>query len=102
VLYYNTEWLLQSMVADQAAYGFTHVTQPCYNGVTVCSDPRNICFSTAFIPVRKRTYLQRRALRQWLRRNRLALGFSLEGGVVRSVNSQEAGLGRLRFRLGFG
>ena len=50
MLYYNTEWLLQSMVADQAAYGFTHVTQPCYNGVTVCSDPSQYLFFDSFHP----------------------------------------------------
>jgi phospholipase/lecithinase/hemolysin len=50
VLYYNTEALLQNIVANPAAYGFTNVTQPCFNGVTVCSDPSQYLFFDDFHP----------------------------------------------------
>ncbi len=49
-LYYNTEGLLESIVADPSAYGFTNVTQPCYNGATVCSDPSQYLFFDSFHP----------------------------------------------------
>ena len=44
VKYFDTSALLQAMVSDPSAYGFTNVTAPCYNGVTVCSDPAQYLF----------------------------------------------------------
>ncbi len=42
--YFNTFALLNGIVADPAAYGFTNVTTPCFNGMTVCSDPSQYLF----------------------------------------------------------
>ncbi len=36
--------LLNEIVADPVAYGFTNVTTPCFNGTTVCSDPSQYLF----------------------------------------------------------
>ena len=46
VHYYDTNGLLETIVADPSAYGFTNVTQACYNSVaqTLCSDPNNYLF----------------------------------------------------------
>lgn len=50
VAFYNTANLLRSMVADPSAFGFTNVTDPCFNGVTVCSDPSQYLFWDDFHP----------------------------------------------------
>ena len=48
--YYDTANLLDEVVADPAAYGFTNVTTPCFNGTTVCSDPNQYLFWDGFHP----------------------------------------------------
>ena len=42
--------LQQATLADPAAYGFTNVTAPCFNGVTVCSNPDEYFFWDDFHP----------------------------------------------------
>jgi phospholipase/lecithinase/hemolysin len=42
--YVDTFALLHAIVADPHAYGFTDVKDPCFNGVTVCSDPNQYLF----------------------------------------------------------
>jgi phospholipase/lecithinase/hemolysin len=39
VIYSDVYGLLNSVTQNPGAYGFTDVTTPCFNGVTVCSDP---------------------------------------------------------------
>jgi len=48
--YFDTANLLDEVVADPAAYGFTNVTTPCFNGTTVCSDPNQYLFWDGFHP----------------------------------------------------
>jgi phospholipase/lecithinase/hemolysin len=48
--YYDTANLLDEVVANPAAYGFTNVTTPCFNGSTVCSDPSEYLFWDGFHP----------------------------------------------------
>jgi phospholipase/lecithinase/hemolysin len=50
VVFYNTATLLDEMVADPSKYGFTNVTDPCFNGTTVCSDPSQYLFWDSFHP----------------------------------------------------
>jgi phospholipase/lecithinase/hemolysin len=50
VLYFDTASLLRSIVNDPAAYGFTNVTDPCFNGTTVCGDPNTYVFYDGFHP----------------------------------------------------
>jgi phospholipase/lecithinase/hemolysin len=50
VTYYNTAALLRQMVADPSAFGFTDVTDPCFNGITVCSNPDQYLFWDDFHP----------------------------------------------------
>ena len=50
VKYYDTAGLLRSVVADPSAYGFTDVTDPCFNGSTVCADPSKYLFFDSFHP----------------------------------------------------
>jgi phospholipase/lecithinase/hemolysin len=50
VAYYDTASLIRAMVANPAAYGFTDVTDPCYNGTTVCSNPSQYLFFDSFHP----------------------------------------------------
>lgn len=42
--YFNTFGLLDSIVADPGAYGFTNVTQACLTTTSVCSDPSQYLF----------------------------------------------------------
>ena len=46
VLYYDTAALLNRIVADPAAFGFTNVTSPCFDAIagTVCTDPDKYLF----------------------------------------------------------
>jgi phospholipase/lecithinase/hemolysin len=44
VTYFNTFALLDSIVADPGAYGFTNVTQACLTTTTVCTDPGQYLF----------------------------------------------------------
>ena len=48
--YYDTANLLDEVVADPAAYGFSNVTTPCFDGSTVCSDPNQYLFWDGFHP----------------------------------------------------
>ena len=37
--YFDVNALLNQIVANPGAYGFTNVTDPCFNGTTVCANP---------------------------------------------------------------
>jgi phospholipase/lecithinase/hemolysin len=52
VLFYDTATLLRSIVANPEAYGFTNVTDPCFNGIgtTVCANPSQYLFFDSFHP----------------------------------------------------
>src|SRR5664279_1094752 len=50
VLFYDTAALLRSMVANPGTYGFTDVTDPCFNGTTVCANPSQYLFFDSFHP----------------------------------------------------
>ena len=43
-IYFNFFGLVNEVVNDPAAFGLTDVTDPCFNGVTVCSDPNQYLF----------------------------------------------------------
>jgi phospholipase/lecithinase/hemolysin len=50
-IYYDTASLLHQMVANPAAYGFTNVIDPCFDGkTTVCSNPDGYLFFDDFHP----------------------------------------------------
>ena len=49
-LFYDTAALVRSMTANPAAYGFTNVTDPCFDGTTVCSNPSQYLFFDSFHP----------------------------------------------------
>src|SRR5258708_4511695 len=40
------------VVANSGAYGFTNVTDPCFNGTTVCSNPSEYLFFDDFHPTK--------------------------------------------------
>ena len=44
VTIFNTAGFLRNVDSNPAAYGFTNVTDPCFNGVTVCADPNQYLF----------------------------------------------------------
>jgi cholinesterase len=44
VNYFDSASLLRAMVANPAAYGFTNVLMPCFNGTTVCPNPDEYLF----------------------------------------------------------
>ena len=50
VLFYDTAALVRAMVANPGAFGFTNVTAPCFDGLTVCSDPSQYLFFDSFHP----------------------------------------------------
>ena len=50
VAFYDTATLIRSMVANPSAYGFTDVTDPCFNGTSVCADPSQYLFFDSFHP----------------------------------------------------
>jgi len=50
VLFYDTAALERSAVASPGAYGFTNVTDPCFNGATVCANPAQYLFVDEFHP----------------------------------------------------
>jgi phospholipase/lecithinase/hemolysin len=50
VLFYDTSALIRATVADPGAYGFTNVTDPCFNGITVCANPSQYLFFDSFHP----------------------------------------------------
>ena len=49
-IYFDTANLLDQIEADPAAYGFTNITDPCFNGSTVCADPNEYLFWDGFHP----------------------------------------------------
>ncbi len=49
-IYFDTDNLLNEVVADPAAFGFSNVTTPCFNGTTVCDDPSQYLFWDGFHP----------------------------------------------------
>jgi phospholipase/lecithinase/hemolysin len=50
VTYFDTAGLMHQIVADPSAYGFTNVTDPCFNGTTVCANPDQYLFFDSFHP----------------------------------------------------
>lgn len=42
--YFNVDAVLSQVVGDPGAYGFMNVTDPCFNGVTVCANPDQYLF----------------------------------------------------------
>ena len=50
VTYFDTYGLLHSIMANPAAYGLTDVTDPCFNGTTVCANPDQYLFWDGFHP----------------------------------------------------
>jgi phospholipase/lecithinase/hemolysin len=50
VTFFDTAALLRTITADPALYGFTDVTDPCYNGTTVCADPNQYLFWDSIHP----------------------------------------------------
>ena len=50
VKYFDTASVLRAVVANPAAYGFTNVTAPCFNGSTVCANPGQYLFFDDFHP----------------------------------------------------
>ena len=44
ILEFDTFSLLDSLINNPAAYGFSNVTQPCFNGVAVCANPDSYLF----------------------------------------------------------
>ncbi len=48
--YFDTFDLLREINSDPAAYGLTDVTDPCFNGTTVCSNPNQYLFWDGFHP----------------------------------------------------
>jgi phospholipase/lecithinase/hemolysin len=50
VFYYDTASLIRSVVANPVDFGFTNVTDPCFDGITVCNDPNQYLFFDSFHP----------------------------------------------------
>jgi phospholipase/lecithinase/hemolysin len=48
--YVNTFSLMHEVVGEPSDYGFTNVTDACFNGVTVCSNPDQYLFWDGFHP----------------------------------------------------
>jgi cholinesterase len=48
--YFDTAGLLNQIEADPGAYGITDLTDPCFNGATVCADPSQYLFWDGFHP----------------------------------------------------
>jgi phospholipase/lecithinase/hemolysin len=49
-IYVDTATLLRQMVANPAAYGFTNVIDPCFDGTNVCANPNAYLFFDDFHP----------------------------------------------------
>jgi phospholipase/lecithinase/hemolysin len=49
-IYVDTATLLRQMVAHPAAYGFTNVMDPCFDGTSVCANPNTYLFFDDFHP----------------------------------------------------
>ena len=48
--FYDTAGLVRSISAQPGAYGFTNVTDACFDGTTVCADPSTYLFFDSFHP----------------------------------------------------
>ena len=48
--YFDTFDLMHQIENDPAAYGFTDVTDPCFNGISVCANPSQYLFWDGFHP----------------------------------------------------
>ena len=44
IIEFDTFGLLGSVIANPAAFGFTNVTDPCFNGIAVCANPDQYLF----------------------------------------------------------
>jgi len=44
IVEFDTFALLDAVIANPVAYGFTNVTDPCFNGVSVCANPGQYLF----------------------------------------------------------
>ncbi len=51
--YFDSFGLLHQIVADPAAFGFTNVNTPCFDGVNVCSNPDEYLFWDDFHPTER-------------------------------------------------
>jgi phospholipase/lecithinase/hemolysin len=50
VLFYDTAALMRSIVANPAASGFSDLSDPCFDGTTVCANPSQYLFFDSFHP----------------------------------------------------
>ena len=50
VQYFDTYTFMDNIIANPAKYGFTDVTDPCFDGVNVCSNPNQYLFWDDFHP----------------------------------------------------
>jgi len=48
--FYDTASLLRSMAANPGTYGFTNVTDPCFDGISVCANPSEYLYFDDFHP----------------------------------------------------
>ncbi len=49
-IYFDTANLLNQLTSNPSAYGLTDVTDPCFNGATVCANPNQYLFWDGFHP----------------------------------------------------
>jgi phospholipase/lecithinase/hemolysin len=49
-IYFDTANLLNQLTSNPSLYGLTNVTDPCFNGTTVCSNPNQYLFWDGFHP----------------------------------------------------
>jgi phospholipase/lecithinase/hemolysin len=57
VFFYDTAGLVRSIVDQPGAYGFTNVTDACFDGTTLCADPSQYLFFDSFHPTSATTTL---------------------------------------------
>ncbi len=50
VQYFDTYALMDDVIANPTKYGFTNVTDPCFDGINVCSNPNQYLFWDDFHP----------------------------------------------------
>lgn len=50
VLFFDSYSLVHQVVSNPAAYGLTNVTDPCFDGATVCANPSQYLFFDGFHP----------------------------------------------------
>jgi len=50
VAYFDTYAFMDNVIANPGKYGFTNVTDPCFDGVNICSNPNQYLFWDAFHP----------------------------------------------------